>query len=114
MTTIDNIAEYVRSFEAKGDIRLFYRTWIWQKTAERIKKRDKHRCVRCWKNGVYKDGRLIGFYKKAELVHHKKHLREHPELALRDDNLESLCEECHRKEHPELYASEVKFPERWD
>ena len=110
---IDNVADYVRSFEAQGDIRLFYKTWVWQRKAAEIQRRDRHRCVRCWRNGIYKNGVLVGFYRKSDLVHHKKHLREHPELALTDDNLESLCEECHRQEHPELY-SDVKFPERWD
>ena len=34
-------------------------------------------------------------------VHHIKHLDEFPELAFKNDNLISLCEVCHAKEHPE-------------
>lgn len=37
----------------------------------------------------------------ATTVHHIKHLDEHPELALVDSNLISLCADCHNKAHPE-------------
>jgi len=38
-------------------------------------------------------------------VHHIKHLKDFPELALVDSNLESLCFTCHNEEHPEKLAA---------
>jgi predicted kinase len=35
------------------------------------------------------------------VVHHIKQLEEYPELALDPDNLVSLCNLCHNREHPE-------------
>jgi len=46
-------------------------------------------------------------------------LKEFPELALVDDNLESLCAACHNKVHPEknfvkvVDKKELITPERW-
>ncbi|MEK4273119.1 HNH endonuclease signature motif containing protein [Paenibacillus sp. FSL R7-0026] len=36
----------------------------------------------------------------ANTVHHIKPLEDYPELALDEDNLESICPTCHNKEHP--------------
>jgi 5-methylcytosine-specific restriction protein A len=35
----------------------------------------------------------------VEIVHHKLTVREHPELRLDMDDLQSLCRVCHGKEH---------------
>ncbi|CAJ0571029.1 unnamed protein product, partial [Mesorhabditis spiculigera] len=35
------------------------------------------------------------------MVHHIKPLEDFPDLALSDDNLESICPTCHNQEHPE-------------
>ena len=37
----------------------------------------------------------------ADMVHHIKERTEYPELALTLENLISLCNACHNKEHPE-------------
>lgn len=42
------------------------------------------------------------------MVHHKKHADEYPELAYDLDNLESLCEACHNKKHPEKGRKALK------
>lgn len=51
-------------------------------------------CERCLKRGIYK---------KAECVHHKIHIDENnymdQQILLNDSNLESLCGDCHAKEH---------------
>jgi 5-methylcytosine-specific restriction endonuclease McrA len=52
-------------------------------------------------------------------VHHIKPIEQYPELALVDENLESLCFACHNIEHPEkLRTPEASkrrqiTPERW-
>lgn len=67
----------------------FYLSTAWRKTRDYILKRDFGLCVRCGKPG--------------EIVHHKIHLtRENindPDITLSEDNLETLCRECHAIEH---------------
>jgi len=54
--------------------------------------RDHYLCQSCKRNG-----RLT----VANTVHHIKELKNHPELALDMDNLETICPTCHNREHPE-------------
>lgn len=69
--------------------RRFYLSKAWRKTREYIFKRDMGLCVRCGKPG--------------EIVHHKTYLTpqniNNPYIALGEDNLETLCRECHAIEH---------------
>lgn len=58
--------------------------------------RDNYECQKCKRRGRYH---------KAETVHHKKHLKDYPELAIVDSNLVSLCFNCHNEEHPEKLMS---------
>lgn len=84
-----------------GNVKKFYKSGIWEDKREEILKRDNYECQRC------KD--KSGFA-KAEIVHHIKHLRDYPELALVDDNLKSVCSTCHNQLHPEKFE---KFRENW-
>ncbi|MDO0826080.1 HNH endonuclease [Desulfosporosinus nitroreducens] len=56
--------------------------------------RDNNECQRC---------KGEGNLHVAECVHHKKHLRKHPELALAGSNLISLCLAFHDIEHSLLF-----------
>ena len=85
----------------KGNVKKFYKSGIWKNKRKQILRRDNYECQRCKRNGEFS---------LAEVVHHIKHLDEFPELALTDENLESLCAACHNKEHPEKYE---KFKENW-
>ena len=93
-----------------GQIKKFYKSKEWKHKRRQILRRDNYECQRCKREGKYS---------KATTVHHKKHLDKHPELALADKNLESLCGPCHNIEHPEkLKKIEVNkqediIPERW-
>lgn len=66
-------------------------------------------------------------YRRAVLVHHVKHLRDRPDLALSlydpdtgERQLVSLCRPCHEDEHPERRWRQSSVPkapvtaERWD
>jgi 5-methylcytosine-specific restriction endonuclease McrA len=91
-------------------IRWFYRSTGWRRKRKDILVRDNYECQQCKREGAYS---------KAKDVHHIKRLDAHPELALVDDNLESLCARCHNKAHPEKSKSfetrqrEALTPERW-
>ena len=67
----------------------FYQSKAWRETRAYIFKRDFGLCVRCGKPG--------------EIVHHKRYLTpdniDDPSVSLNEDNLETLCRECHALEH---------------
>lgn len=71
----------------------FYKSKNWK--AKSVSYRKQHPlCERCLKKGLYVP---------AQLVHHKIHIDqsnfEDPMILLNDNNLESLCRECHAQEH---------------
>lgn len=74
----------------KGNVSRFYKSRLWRNKRNEIIKRDHYECQACKEKGKMS---------KADVVHHKRHLKEHPYLALDNDNLISLCHYCHFKEH---------------
>lgn len=88
----------------------FYNSGIWLRKRNKIWERDNFECQKCKQRGGYS---------AAECVHHIKHLKDRPDLALTDSNLISLCFDCHNIEHPEKLkknnSSARKFinQERW-
>lgn len=69
-----------------------YKGKRWKKKRTAILARDGYLCREC---------RKYGRMREAVTVHHIKHADEYPELAYMDSNLESLCQACHNKKHPE-------------
>lgn len=84
---------------------------------EQVLRLDHWECQRC---------KARGRYARAEIVHHVKHLRDRPDLALSiwdpatgERQLVSLCKACHEAEHPEALTRyeptrEPVTAERWD
>jgi len=73
----------------------FYASRAWAIKRRAILRRDGYKCRECARYGRQRE---------AVTVHHIAHLEDHPELALKDDNLISLCASCHNKAHPEKAA----------
>lgn len=114
---------FVRCCIREGRVHDFYVWGPWKAKRLEILKADHYECQECKKRGRYR---------RAVLVHHVKHLRDHPELALCDTytdwqgqerrQLISVCKECHETVcHPERMKKKAqvqvkKFwtPERWD
>lgn len=86
--TIEQLIELIKL----GKEKTFYKSGVWLSKRSEILKRDNNECQRC---------KIKGKYSKAETVHHIKHLKDYPELAVEDKNLISLCNSCHNEEHPE-------------
>lgn len=87
----------------------FYRSGEWLTKRAEVLKRDNNECQKCKQKGSYK---------RADCVHHIKHLQVRPDLALEDSNLTSLCGTCHNEEHPEKlrkkrYTKKFATAERW-
>ena len=82
----------IRKQIEKGNVSVFYKSSIWLHKREEILIRDNKECQIC---------KAKGRYHKAECVHHIKHLRQYPNLALDNSNLIAVCNSCHNKLHPE-------------
>ena len=109
--------EYVTRCIADNNVHAFYIWTPWIRLRSEVLDEDRHECQRCKERGKYT---------KANTVHHVKHVKAHPELALEkcyiDDageqrrNLISLCHDCHEREHGYRVKHKRKKPlteERW-
>lgn len=80
----------------------FYHRAAWKRARLAALQRDRWMCRDCME-------RFEGGYgikpNRATMVHHLIPLEERPDLALRLDNLISLCDECHNRRHPEKGGS---------
>lgn len=97
----------------------FYSWRAWKRLSLRVRDRlDNNECQKC---------KARGKCAPAEIVHHVKHLRDRPDLALsiwdpdtNERQLVSLCRGCHELEHPERLrpantaAASPLTVERWD
>ena len=104
MHTIEQLIDSIKS----GNEIAFYKSTVWLRKRKQILKRDNYECQQC---------KLKGMYSKAETVHHIKHLKDYPELAIEDNNLISLCNVCHNIVHPEklkIIKKEIVSEERWE
>lgn len=107
----------LRRLIAAGRESDFYRWNAWRKIREVVQSYDRHECQIC---------KAQGRYRRAVLVHHVKHLRDRPDLALSlfdpetgERQLLSLCKSCHELQHPESLrqfkpSKPPLTPERWD
>lgn len=108
----------LRQLIAEGREARFYWWPEWKTVRAEVLRLDRYECQRC--------RRKFGRYRRARIVHHVKHLRDRPDLALSiwdestgERQLESLCKSCHEVEHPESQRRsgirhEPITAERWD
>lgn len=80
-----------------GCVDNFYHWPEWEKLRATVLSLDHYECQYC---------KAKGKYKKAVVVHHVKHLKDRPDLALsiwdhEERQLVSLCKTCHEEAHPE-------------
>lgn len=92
-----------------GNIHAFYKSREWQIIRAEVLKEQHYECQRCKSKGEYSSGNI---------VHHIKHIKEYPELALVRSNLMVVCYACHNELHPEkAFKFKVKKKpineERW-
>lgn len=98
-----------------GHEAVFYHWPEWEALRTEVMRLDNWECQRC---------KTQGRHRAATIVHHVKHLRDRPDLALSiwDDEerqLVSVCKRCHEELHPESqrqYAPKESpvTEERWD
>lgn len=95
----------------------FYLWGKWIRTRAAVLRLDRYECQHC---------KAKGRYTRADIVHHVKHLKRRPDLALSiydpdtgERQLVSVCKRCHEQEHPESQRQykNIRQPvtaERWD
>lgn len=101
---------------AAGREAVFYSWPEWLALREDVLKLDRYECQRCREEKHR--------YRRAKIVHHVKHLRDRPDLALSiwdggARQLVSVCKSCHEELHPESQRQfkRIRAPltaERWD
>lgn len=88
--------EEVKQLVNDGDIHAFYVSREWKDKRIEILNRDHYECQRCKGNYVVESKPIKRIkIKRAKYVHHIIPMKDCFELALDDDNLVSLCFECH-------------------
>lgn len=93
------LAALIRLIDAGTQDR-FYHWAVWKQVRAEVLRMDHYECQQCKKRGKYT---------KAAVVHHVKHLKDRPDLALsiwdgEQRQLVSLCKACHEEQHPERVA----------
>lgn len=76
----------------------FYKSKHWRNARRMALERDLYICTECME--AYRRGEMQR-PRKAVMVHHIKPREQYPELELELSNLQSLCDPCHNKKHPE-------------
>ena len=109
--------EQLRSQIDSGTEHLFYCCAPWKTRRKNFLERDHRECQIC---------KASGKYRRATIVHHVKHLKDRPDLALsiydpdtNERQLVSVCKQCHEDLHPEAQRAvqadgEPVTQERWD
>lgn len=109
--------ENLKRLLAEGKENIWYNSAAWEATRQKVLRFDHYECQNC---------KAKGRYKRAQIVHHVKHLKDRPELALRlydpdtgERQLISVCKRCHEQLHPESQkqyrtANKPVTEERWD
>lgn len=88
---------------------LFYGSSEWREKRAEIIARDNHECQWC-----KEAGRVTVSDETILEVDHIKELSEHPELAFDNDNLRTLCKDCHNKRHGRMnYRGQNTREARW-
>ena len=96
----DKLLEMIKDCIRKDDMHPFYVNGKWKKKRLEIMKRDHFECQKCKKRGKIKVVKANSKYRSQRAyVHHIIHLKDYPELALDDNNLITLCFQCHEEEH---------------
>lgn len=81
----------------------FYHSQEWHEVRQQVLERDMYLCQVCKRNGIIKQGNT---------VHHIVHLKDDWDKRADLDNLETICPQCHNKEHEEKGFSKEKIQRR--
>ena len=106
------------------EVKARYNSKEWKEKRLEILARDHYECVHCRERlkKASEEGKLLygsdAKIRRAEEVHHIKEIKKFPDLWLDDDNLVSLCIQCHNiahGRHPKRFIRKKNLvaDERW-
>lgn len=89
---VKQVRQWRRTYDSKRDpkYKQFYKSANWLKLRDYVLKRDNYLCTECIKSGKLTT---------CNTVHHIIEIREDMSKSLDQDNLTTLCYECHNKIH---------------
>lgn len=105
-------------YKSKQQKRKFYDSKGWKLTREKIKKRDNYECQECKRQGkLFLDTNQYSERAKRKkiqlVVDHIEELEDRPDLALDEENLQTLCVNCHNKKHGRYFRKFVWKENKW-
>src|SRR5690625_3152562 len=83
-----NRHQLYNKYKRDKEVKQFYNSKAWEVCRTNVLIKHHYLCQECLKN------KIIKVY---DVVHHIKPLKDHPELALTEDNLIPLCHACHNR-----------------
>lgn len=94
----------VPEYKTKEQKRKFYDSKPWRRLSAHVKKRDNNECQECKRKGnVSIDTNEFSESAKRKKImlvaDHIKEIEDYPEIALDEDNVETLCVKCHNIKH---------------
>ncbi len=98
-----DLIKWINTLVEKNNMKTFYNSTLWKHKRLEVLKEQHCECQHCKKKGIFVP---------ADTVHHVKFLRKHPSLALSNDNLLALCNECHYEIHHNKPKTLINT-ERW-
>lgn len=81
----------------------FYLTTAWKHKRQEILARDHYECVKC-----RDEGKTTTMADSILDIDHILELKEYPELAMDNENLQTLCRYHHNKKHGKIYGGKQK------
>lgn len=109
-------AEQIKYLIETNNLHAFYTSSEWLRLRREVLEEDKYECQQC---------KTRGYYARAATVHHVRHVKKYPHLALSKTYVDrerkvkrqliSLCHACHERVH-EYRQKEKPKPlteERW-
>lgn len=112
MRSEKELSEWIRTLIETNELWRFYKSKEWINLKRQVLRENHYECAECKRQGkltrydIDKCGRL----KLISTVHHAKHVRQYPELAMSRtfsykgkiyNNLIPVCKACHNRLHPE-------------
>ena len=103
-TDIEDLTDWIKKLIVHNNTKAFYKTTTWKHIRKEILKEQNNDCQVCKSKGKHTE---------ANTVHHIKHLRDRPDLAIDKGNLIAICEECHYNVHHRRENKPQLNTERW-
>lgn len=124
-----DLKKYIEDLISRDELWRFYKSREWITLRDKVLEENHNECAVCKERGIVTryDTDKNGRRRLIKTVHHVRHVRDYPELALsryymdgdnQRDNLIPVCKKCHNMLHPEKHKRSSGKPrfqneERW-